>query len=283
MVRVTPQVWLDQCALDAATLYVSLLPGSSITRVCKSAAGAVTSVSFVVGGQPLIALNGGAVPPNPSISFTIRSASPDETRAIWEKLAGGATVLMELAEYPFSPCYGWLADKFGVSWQILTQPDASPRVAASLMFTREMCGRAAEAINFWGQILGDSSAGDLRTYPDSAALRTFRLAGTVFSALDSAPHEFAFNEAVSLAIEADTQEEVDFFWSSLSAVAEAERGGWLKDRYAVSWRIVPAAVGRMLETGSPAQVAEVTRELLAMKKPDIAGLQAVFDAVAEKE
>ena len=73
----------------------------------------------------------------------------------------------------------------------------------------------------------------------------FMLAGKWFTAMDSAQqHNFAFNEAVSFMVSCDTQEEIDFYWDKLSAVPEAEQCGWLKDKYGVSWQIVPAAMGR---------------------------------------
>ncbi len=105
----------------------------------------------------------------------------------------------------------------------------------------------------------------------------FMLAGKWFTAMDSAQqHNFAFNEAVSFMVSCDTQEEIDYYWEKLSAVPEAEQCGWLKDKYGVSWQIVPAAMGEMMMNGTPEQVDRVTQAFLPMKKFDIAKLQAAY-------
>lgn len=105
----------------------------------------------------------------------------------------------------------------------------------------------------------------------------FMLAGQWFAAMDSAhPHGFAFNEAISLLIPCETQGEIDYYWERLSADPQAEKCGWLKDKYGLSWQVWPTAMGTMMKNGSPEQVARVTRAFLAMKKFDIAALDRAF-------
>ena len=87
----------------------------------------------------------------------------------------------------------------------------------------------------------------------------------------------AFNEAISLMVDCETQDEIDYFWGALSAVPEAEQCGWLKDRYGLSWQIVPTAMDEMMRTGSPAQMARVTEAFLKMHKFDVAELQRAYD------
>ena len=102
----------------------------------------------------------------------------------------------------------------------------------------------------------------------------FSLRGQEFRAMDSAhAHQFAFNEAISLMVPCDTQEEIDYFWSKLSADPKSEQCGWLKDRYGVSWQIVPAAMRELLGSGDHARTSRVTQAFLKMKKFDIAALQ----------
>jgi len=103
------------------------------------------------------------------------------------------------------------------------------------------------------------------------------LAGQWFAAMDSAyPHEFAFNEAISLLVNCDNQQEIDYFWGKLSAVPEAEVCGWLKDRFGLSWQVSPVAMDEMMRAGSPEQIARVTQAFLQMKKFDLAELKKAY-------
>jgi predicted 3-demethylubiquinone-9 3-methyltransferase (glyoxalase superfamily) len=105
----------------------------------------------------------------------------------------------------------------------------------------------------------------------------FTLAGQQFMAMDSAgPHACTFNEAVSLLVRCRTQEEIDRYWSALSAVPDAEQCGWLKDRYGVSWQIAPASMDEMMASGDREAVGRVTRAFLRMKKFDIAALERAY-------
>jgi predicted 3-demethylubiquinone-9 3-methyltransferase (glyoxalase superfamily) len=90
-------------------------------------------------------------------------------------------------------------------------------------------------------------------------------------------HKFDFNEAVSLMVNCDTQEEIDYYWNKLSAVPEAEQCGWLKDKYGVSWQINPTAMEKMLNDTDEERVARVTETFLKMKKFDLAELQKAYD------
>jgi predicted 3-demethylubiquinone-9 3-methyltransferase (glyoxalase superfamily) len=105
---------------------------------------------------------------------------------------------------------------------------------------------------------------------------SFSLLGQEFGAMDSArEHKFAFNEAISLMVPCDTQEEIDYFWGKLSAQPKAEQCGWLKDKYGVSWQVTPAGMRELLADGDRARVERVTQAFLKMKKFDIAELERV--------
>lgn len=103
----------------------------------------------------------------------------------------------------------------------------------------------------------------------------FELRGTRFIAINAGP-EFAFNPSVSFMIRCTNQAEIDWFWDHLSASPADEMCGWLKDRYGLSWQVVPAALEEMLRTGSPEQRRRVTRAFMGMKKMDLAALQAAY-------
>ncbi len=147
-------------------------------------------------------------------------------------------------------------------------------------------GQAEEAVNIYTSLFDESSiTGLLRYGPDedqpegSVMHAQFRLNdGEVFMAMDSSPDnaDFTFNEAVSLMIQCEDQEEIDHFWS-LSAMPEAEQCGWLKDKFGVSWQVVPVQLSEMLSGSDSAKAERVTEAFLQMKKFDIQQLQEAFE------
>jgi predicted 3-demethylubiquinone-9 3-methyltransferase (glyoxalase superfamily) len=225
---------------------------------------------------------------NPSISFSLNLETKEEVQRIWDKLVDGGKVLMPLQKYPFSEFYGWLNDRYGVSWQLIVvgeEAKTRPMVTPAIMFTQDKAGKAEEAMNLYTSLFPNSKIDGIFRYeasegPDkegTIAHAVFHLAGQEFMALDSAaPHAFVFNEAVSFIVNCETQEEVDKYWDALSAVPEAEQCGWLKDKYGVSWQIVPTAMNKMMGSGDVAASNRVTQAFLKMKKFDIAKLEEAF-------
>jgi predicted 3-demethylubiquinone-9 3-methyltransferase (glyoxalase superfamily) len=154
------------------------------------------------------------------------------------------------------------------------------------MFVGNVAGNAEEAIQFYLSVFKDSKMGAILRYgagqePDkegTVMFADFRLEGQWFAAMDSAhPHNFAFNEAISFLVPCDTQAEIDYYWSRLSAVPEAEQCGWLKDKYGLSWQISPTVMNEMMSTGTREQIDRVTQAFLPMKKFDIKKLTEAFE------
>lgn len=196
---------------------------------------------------------------------------------------------MELGAYPFSERYGWLQDRYGLSWQIFYPggADVKRKITPVIMFVGGVSGKAEEAINFWTSIFEDSKIDSLLHYrkgeePDkegSLKYGSFALFGQEFGAMDSAhPHPFSFNEAISFIVKCDTQAEIDNYWSRLSAVPEAEQCGWLKDKYGLSWQVTPTVMEKLLGSGDPEKTARVTQAFLPMKKLDLAKLLEAYNA-----
>ena len=299
MPTITPHLWYDNEAREAAEFYTSVFPKSSITHVTTlhdTPSGDSDIVSFKLWDHPFMAISAGPLFKfNPSISFMVNfDPSQDKdakTRidAVWSKLAEGGQVLMPLDKYPFSERYGWIQDRYGLSWQlILTNPagEVRPPIIPSLLFVGDVCGKAEEASDFYLSIFEESKRGALTRYPEgmepdkegTIMFTDFKLAGQWFTAMDSAhKHDFAFNEAISLMVPCDTQEQIDYYWEKLSAVPEAEQCGWLKDKYGVSWQIVPTAMDEMMSKGTPEQIDRVTQAFLPMKKFDIAKLKEAYE------
>jgi predicted 3-demethylubiquinone-9 3-methyltransferase (glyoxalase superfamily) len=272
---INPFLWFDNQAGAVADLYAATFPGARLLG------GSPLVVSVEVGGLKFSLLNGGPqFKVNPSISFFYNCGSEAEIDALWKALSRGGSVLMPLDTYPFARKYGWVADKFGVNWQLII-PSAPPRqkVFPSLMFTQDRCGRAEEALRFYTSVFKDSSVGTLSRYgagqaPDREGTLNygeFSLGGQWFSVMDSAhSHQFTFSEGVSLCVACENQEEIDYFWSRLSEGGSESQCGWLKDRFGVSWQVVPRVLEELM--ADPARSKRVVDAFLKMKKFDIEGL-----------
>ncbi len=150
------------------------------------------------------------------------------------------------------------------------------RITPHLWFDKE----AKEAAEFYASVFPKSEIINTTTLHNtpsgSVDIVTIELLGQEFMLISAGPL-FKFNEAISFMVNCDTQEEIDYYWERLSAVPEAEQCGWLKDKYGLSWQIVPTAMGEMMTKGSPGQIARVTEAFLQMKKFDIAALKRAYE------
>lgn len=297
--KITPHLWYDKEAKEAAEFYCSLFPNSKITNITTlhdTPSGDCDVVSFELSGQPFMAISAGPLFKfNPSVSFILNfDPSRDKNArksldATWEKLSQSGTVLMPLEKYPFSEHYGWVQDKYGLSWQlILTNPagDERPFIIPSLTFVGNAYGKAEEATDFYMSIFQNSKRGMIARYPkgmpaekEGAIMFTdFMINNQWFAATESAHnHKFAFTEAISFMVPCDTQDEIDYFWKKLSTVPESEQCGWCKDQYGVSWQIHPAVLDEMMQRGTREQVDRLTQAFLPMKKFDIVKLKQAFE------
>jgi predicted 3-demethylubiquinone-9 3-methyltransferase (glyoxalase superfamily) len=150
-----------------------------------------------------------------------------------------------------------------------------PQIVPHLWFEKE----AEEAANFYCSVFPDSRITSVTVLHDTPSgdcdVVSFSLSGQPFMAISAGPF-FKFNESVSFMVKCETQEELDYYWQKLSAVPEAEQCGWLKDRFGLSWQIVPAVLDEMMQSSSSGKVARVTQAFLKMKKFDIAALQEAY-------
>ncbi len=302
--KVLPHLWFDKEAKAAAAFYCSVFPESRVESelvLRNTPSGDCEVVSFNVWGLPFKLISAGPLFRfNPSISFMVnfdpsRMANPQqELDRIWSRLIDGGTALMPLGSYPFSARYGWLQDKYGVSWQlILTSPNGQPRpaIAPSLLFGAKQYGNAEEATQFYVSVFADApGAGQTRLgqvnrrgpgqEPEregTLSFSDFQIAGQWMGAMESIAFQPTFNEAISLVVECQTQSDIDYYWERLSAVPAAEQCGWLKDKYGVSWQVVPAEMNEMM-AGTDAQIGRVTKAFLKMKKFNIAELRRAFES-----
>jgi predicted 3-demethylubiquinone-9 3-methyltransferase (glyoxalase superfamily) len=291
MRRITPHLWFDDEAREAAEFYTATFPDSRVTNVTTihdTPSGDTDIVSFELFGQPFMAISGGPLFKfTPAVSFLVACKTKEEANEYWNSLSDGGTALMAFDSYPFSELYGWTQDRYGLSWQVMYfgNQEVKQRITPTLLFVGDVCGRAEEAIDFYTSVFEDSEVGPKDRYgageePErEGTIRhaAFTLSGNQFAAMDSAQdHDFTFNEAISLMVYCETQEEIDHFWNSLSAVPEAEQCGWLKDKFGLSWQVVPARMDEMMGKGTEEQLARVTEAFLPMKKFDLAELEKAY-------
>ncbi|MCQ6963729.1 VOC family protein [Methanolobus chelungpuianus] len=292
MQKIVPHLWFDKEAVEAAEFYTSLFGNSRVknrTVLPDTPSGTAETVAIELAGQEFMLLSADPLFRfNPSISFLVACDTKDEVDTLWKRLSEGGNALMPLGAYPFSERYGWTEDKYGLSWQIMFKGDTeiAQRITPTLLFTGDQSGNAEKAINYYASVFHNAKIGNILRYgkgeePDREGTikhASFTLEGQEFAAMDSAyAHGFTFNEAISLMVYCKDQEEIDHYWGKLSAVPEAEQCGWLKDRFGVSWQIVPAVMDEMMKTQDAEKLARVTEAFLKMKKFDIAELQRAYE------
>ncbi|MBZ4190401.1 VOC family protein [Niabella beijingensis] len=278
-----PCLWFDGNGKEAASFYAGIFPD---TKIGSESAMVVT---VDTNGQKLMLLNGGPLfKPNPSVSFLIANEDEKETERLYRELIKGGAALMPLEVYPFSKKYGWVMDKYGISWQLYTGDSGATTqyLIPTLMFINKQNGRAKEAIGFYTALFPGSKTENILEYPEGGGdtpgnvqHAQFHISGYTLGAMDSSlNHPFDFNEAISLVVECDTQEEIDHFWNALTADGGAESMcGWLKDKFGLSWQIIPTRLSQLMAAGNPEASGRMMEALMKMKKLDIAALEAAYN------
>ncbi len=267
-----PCLWFNGNAREAAEFYCHVFKNTNIVSDNQMV------VIIESSGQEFMLLNGGpAFTMNPSISFYMICEGDPEINSAWEKLSAGGSVMMPLDKYPWSRRYGWIQDRFGANWQLTSGKieDTGQKITPALMFTDKQHGKAEEAVHFYTSVFKRSGITGIYKYTKedndvegTAKHAQFRLENQLFMAMDSSlMHQFTFNEAISFVVECLTQEEIDFFWTSLTEGGEEGQCGWLKDKYGVSWQIVPSILKQLMS--DPEKSERVVNAFLKMKKFDL--------------
>ncbi len=292
--KIVPNIWFDGNAEEAVEFYARILPNTTgrilvrypetgLPDFQREMAGKPLTAEIVIDDYQIVFINAGPeFTPTPAISFMLNfdpSRDPDAASSLdrtWAGLLDGGEALMEIGEYPFSPRYGWIRDRYGVTWQlILTNPDGEPRpfVMPSMLFCGAAQNKAKEAIARYTALFPDSAVGMVVEYTtatgaanaDSVMFGDFTLAGQWFVAMDSIDEkDFTFGCGVSYQVNCADQAEIDHYWAALSRVPEAEQCGWCADEFGVSWQVVPAGAEAMVMTPGAYQA------MMGMKKIVIA-------------
>ena len=290
--RIAPFLWFAYNAEEAMNFYISCFKNSQITsksyyneeaaKASGQAKDSLMASSFTLNDQEFMVLNGGPVFQfNPSISLFVNCETEQETDELWNKFSDGGRVLMEYKTYPFSKKYGWIQDKFGLSWQ-LNFTETPQKIAPCLMFTGKQAGRAEQAINYYMSLFKNSGVQILARYEHGEGdvegnikHARFTLNDEDFIAMDShIQNDFSFTPAVSFMVFCKTQAEIDYFWNNLTNGGKEIECGWLEDKFGISWQIVPEKLNQLLSNPDPAKAKKAMHAMLQMKKLVIAELEA---------
>ena len=298
MRKIIPFLWFDNQAEEAVNFYLSIfktkkmggvsLYGEEGAKASGRPKGTAMVVTFELEGQKFMALNGGPhFKFTPAISFFVVFDNEKEIETVWNKLVDGGSVLMPYNSYPWANKYGWLQDKYGLSWQLSWSEyhKLSQKITPFLMFTRDMAGKTKSAIKSYTSIFPNSKTEMVVPYTKDDGDKEgfikhsrFTLAGQNFMAMDSSmSHDFSFNEAISFLVNCDAQKEMDYYWKKLTEEGKESQCGWLKDKYGISWQIIPTVLGEMMQDKDAEKSKRVMQAMLQMKKLDIEKLKQAYE------
>lgn len=270
-----PCLWFDGQAKAAADFY------STAFNQVKIVSDTPMVVIFEIEGKKIMGLNGGPMfSINPSISLFVTYPDGAKIDALWQKLSEGGSALIPLGQYPWAEKYGWVKDQFGVTWQLMQGevPPHGQTITTSFLFANAQLGRAQEAIDFYTGIFPNSVKHHMELYkagePQPEGLLKFghfTINGETMAAMDGpGDHQFVFGEGFSIVVDCETQAEIDLYWDKLTDGGQESQCGWLKDRFGVSWQIVPKVLGKLMT--DPEKAPRVMAAFMKMKKFDIAAL-----------
>lgn len=283
--KIFPCLWYNGDAGLAAQFYTQIFDG-------KITENTFTVVSIKLFGQKMMLLNAGPqFEKNASISFMVMCETEEEVDRYWEQLAATGTVLKDLGEYPWSKCYGWVRDSFGVTWQIyLGDKTGEQKIIPTLMFVHQNNGKAMQAMQFYTGVFPESSIGNVLLYGDGVDMENqeppnnvqhahFKINGySLFCMDNSYNHPFNFNEGISFVVMTQDQQETDELWEKLTENGSEAPCGWLKDKFGLSWQIVPGRLIELLNQEDPAKSQKAVSAMLKMKKIEIALMEAAVNS-----
>lgn len=296
--KIIPNLWFDSQAEEAVNFYTSIFRNAGVNSVSRypevgqeihgKEAGSVMTIDFQLEGYQLLALNGGPhFKFNPSISLFVICDDNEEINHLWKNLYEGGEALLPLESYDWSPCYGWLQDRYGLNWQLMindTGQEISQKICPLLFFTGASHGKAEQALKFYTSVFEDSMIEGIQKYEKEdkndyamggVKHAQFQLRGETFMVMDSGMvNDFPFNEAISFIVQCKDQREIDKYWEKLSAGGDpnAQQCGWLKDKFGISWQVVPQGMDKILNNPDKEKAKRAMEAMLKMKKIDVQAL-----------
>lgn len=219
---------------------------------------------------------------NPAVSLMVSFDSEQELFKIWNRLKIGGIVLMPLDQYDWSTKYGWVQDQFGISWQlILSKTEASihQKISPILLFGGLNHGRAQLAANFYMEVFRNSKRDEILRYEDPKLKNLVKHASLYLNNYlirlgdSNIEQPFDFSAGISFTIECENQDEIDYYWNAFAFGGETSFAGWVKDKFGISWQIVPREVNEWIL--NPAINLKIVAALRLMKKIEIEKLKSI--------
>ena len=283
--NIFPCLWFNGDGKEAAEFYCETFGG-------KITADTPVVLNIELFGQKLMLLNAGPqFEKNGSVSFMIICHTEEEVQKYWKNLSESGLVLMELGEYPWSKKYGWVRDRFGVTWHLsLGRNQDDQKLIPSLMFLHQNNGKAQKAMQFYTSIFPNSKIGGTLKYgdgnkpheiPENVQHADFEIDGYTFFCMDNSHnHDFDFNEGISIVVMTDDQMQTDHLWNSLiNNGGRASMCGWLKDQFGVSWQIIPKRLLELMnDFEHPQKAQKVMQALMTMQKIEIFNLENAYNS-----
>ncbi len=288
--KIVPHLWFDREAGEAVDFYVSVFKNSKqkdSSVIDGTSSGKVDIISFEISGQNIIAINAGPFFKfNDSASLFYYCGSEAEIDRIYKLLSENGSIIFPLGKYEWSRKYAWIRDRFGLGWQLdIDDINSNQKIVPSLLFVNEKSGRIKEAISFYTSVFKTSRRlmevpyGNQPEGTDADLLfAQFSLEGFIFNSMSSnMKHDFDFNESVSFMINCETQEEIDYYWEKLTSGGLEQPCGWIKDKFGVSWQVVPTEIGKLMSSDDKERDERVTAAMMKMKKLDLKILRNAYD------
>ncbi|CQR25250.1 glyoxalase/bleomycin resistance protein/dioxygenase superfamily protein [Streptococcus varani] len=281
MQTIIPHLWFDREALEAAQLYTSPFPDSHMDwthDLTDTPSGDAVLVQFQLANLTLAAISAGPYfKLNESTSLMVHFQNKDELDRIFETLSEAGRVLMPLGEYPFNSYYVWLEDQFGLSWQFFYSPENSRAVQLEicLLFSQEQVGQVRSFLEKAQALFPNSQIGTVNHYQENEKQEAKAQINYGELLLNQQRlvvmengfgGENSFNEAFSLMVYTDSQEETQRLYQQLSHVPESEQCGWVKDEFGISWQIVPRPLMDAYQILSKEEMKPVHDAILTMKR-----------------
>ncbi|WP_294288679.1 VOC family protein [uncultured Chryseobacterium sp.] len=285
--NIFPCLWYDGDAKESAEFYCKVFNG-------RITADTPMVMNIDLFGQKLMLLNGGPhFKKNASVSFMVICETEDEVQQYWDQISEDGMVMMPLDSYSWSKKYGWVQDRFGVTWQIfLSDRSGEQKIIPTLMFIHGNNGKAMQAMELYTGIFPNSKIGNVLKYGEGSEGHPitepaeniqhahFEIDGySLFCMDNSYDHAFDFSEGISMVVMTDTQEETDTYWNALTADGgRASMCGWLKDPFGFSWQIVPKRLIQLMGDPDPEKAQNVAQAMMTMQKIVIEDLEKAYNS-----
>ncbi|WP_413480357.1 VOC family protein [Carnobacterium maltaromaticum] len=285
--KFAPCLWVDNQVEEMTELYTKVFENGKPLKTlyfledAHGKIGDILTQSVQLANQEFILLNGGPeFKATASISYMVTCTSETQLQVLWQELSEGGKLLMNLAIYPGVGQFGWLEDRFGISWQFsLDQSSSSQKITPCFMFSGEQYGNASRALAEWIEVFQSGEILEHYSNEDSTTkLAKFTLHQQEFMAMDSAvDHDFTFSLANSFYVYCENQKEIDRLWTAITSKGTEMPCGWMGDRFGVAWQTVTRDMDTMLDRKNLTKALAVTQAVYGMMKIDSEELRRIYN------